>query len=79
MLKRAHEPDADEASAVHLACSALFDAAEEDSATGGPDPVRRIYPIVAIIDHEGYRELGEEEVARHVGSVIDERRTDATA
>lgn len=72
-LKRSHDPDADRSTGVRLAVEALFDAAEEDSATGGPDLVRRIYPIVAIIDDEGYREIDPDEVAAHVESIAAER------
>ena len=49
--------------AVRLAIRALFEAAEEDSATGGPDPVRGIYPVVAIINSEGYQRLEDADVA----------------
>lgn len=73
-LKRLFDPDADEAGAVRTAVEALFDAAEEDSATGGPDLVRRIYPIVTVIDRDGYRELSEDEVAEVVEAVVEARR-----
>ena len=48
---------------LDLAIRALWDAADEDSATGGPDPIRGIYPIVAVVDATGYREVPEEDVA----------------
>ncbi len=73
-LKRLTDPEADLEAAVRTAVEALFDAAEEDSATGGPDLIRRIYPIVAVIDQEGYRELGDEAVAAHVEAVVETRR-----
>src|SRR5262245_31145293 len=47
---------------TELALSSLFAAADEDVATGGPDLVRRIFPLVAVIDAEGYRQLSEEDV-----------------
>ena len=49
--------------AVELAVEALYEAADEDSATGGPDLVRGIYPMVATVTAEGYRAVAEEEVA----------------
>jgi proteasome beta subunit len=49
--------------AVALAIRALFAAADEDAATGGPDLVRGIYPMVAIIDTDGFRLLDDEDVA----------------
>jgi proteasome beta subunit len=74
-LKRLHQPDEGIDTAVRTAIEALFDAAEEDSATGGPDLIRRIYPIVAVIDEEqGYHELSDEQVLAHVEAVIDQRQ-----
>jgi proteasome beta subunit len=56
--------------AVDLAIQSLYDAADEDSATGGPDLVRGIYPLIAVVDAEGYRLLPEEEVAERFGALI---------
>src|SRR5262249_36824613 len=47
---------------VELAIAALFAAADEDVATGGPDLVRRIFPTIAVIDVDGYRAIGEDDV-----------------
>ena len=49
--------------AVALAIRSLFAAADEDAATGGPDLVRGIYPMVAIIDTDGFRLLDDDDVA----------------
>jgi proteasome beta subunit len=48
---------------VDLALRALFAAADEDTATGGPDLIRRIYPMVAVIDASGYTALDDATVA----------------
>jgi proteasome beta subunit len=48
---------------VDLALRALFAAADEDTATGGPDLVRRIFPTVAVISASGFASLPEDEVA----------------
>jgi proteasome beta subunit len=56
--------------AVDLAIQSLYDAADEDSATGGPDLVRGIYPLIAVVDAEGYRLVPEEEVAERFGALI---------
>jgi proteasome beta subunit len=56
--------------AVDLAIQSLYEAADEDSATGGPDLVRGIYPLVAVVDAEGYRVVPEEEVAERFGALI---------
>jgi len=55
---------------VALACvQALYDAADDDSATGGPDLTRRIFPVIATITADGFRKLPEaesEEIAMRV-------------
>jgi proteasome beta subunit len=48
---------------VEVTLRALFEAADEDTATGGPDLIRGIYPLVAVIDAEGYRALDDEDIA----------------
>ncbi len=68
-LKARWEPGISADGAVSLAVAALWDAADEDSATGGPDTVRGIYPIVAQIDADGYRERDEDEVAERAREV----------
>ena len=57
--------------AVELAVAALYEAADEDTATGGPDPLRGIYPVVATVDADGYRRLGDDEVAERFQAVLD--------
>jgi proteasome beta subunit len=57
--------------AIELAVSALYEAADEDSATGGPDVVRGIYPTVATITEAGYEEVGEDMVAERFRALID--------
>ena len=52
----------------------LYEAADEDTATGGPDPIRGIYPVVATVDAEGYRRLEDAEVAEHFRHVLEHRR-----
>ncbi len=56
--------------AVALAISALYEAADEDSATGGPDLIRGIYPIVATVDRNGFSRLEDAEVAAASQAVI---------
>ncbi len=62
--------------ALDLAIQALYDAADEDSATGGPDPVRGIYPIVAVVDAQGYREVPEADVAERFTELIARKRAE---
>jgi proteasome beta subunit len=60
----------DRAATIELAVEALYEAADEDSATGGPDAVRGIYPTVATITATGYEPVPEEEVAERFAAVI---------
>ncbi len=62
--------------AVELAIQALYEAADEDSATGGPDLVRGIYPLVATVSAEGYATVPEEEVAALFAALIERRRAE---
>ena len=56
--------------AVMLAIAALYEAADEDSATGGPDLVRGIYPIIATVDRNGFSKLEDTDVAAASQQVI---------
>jgi proteasome beta subunit len=62
--------------ALDLAIQSLYEAADEDSATGGPDPVRGIYPMVAVVDAAGYREVPEDEVAQRFSTLIERKRAE---
>ena len=64
--------DGDEA--VRVAVEALYDAADDDSATGGPDTVRGIFPVVALVTADGYRRVGDDEVARAAKEIVAQRR-----
>jgi proteasome beta subunit len=59
--------------AVTVCMQALYDAADDDSATGGPDLTRRIYPVVATVTGDGFRQLTEEEAGGYAQAVVDER------
>jgi proteasome beta subunit len=59
--------------AVRIAVEALLDAAEDDSATGGPDAARRIFPIVMTVTATGAADVGEDEVRAALDAVLGER------
>jgi proteasome beta subunit len=63
VVKVGYRPGLSLAEVADLAVEALFQAADEDSATGGPDPVRRIYPLLATITADGFAYLDESLVA----------------
>jgi proteasome beta subunit len=62
--------------AVELAIEALYEAADEDSATGGPDLIRGIYPLVATVTAAGYEAVPEDEVAERFAALIERRRSE---
>ena len=72
-LKKLHDPAADVAAATRTAVEALYDAADDDSATGGPDLVRRIYPVVVSITAEGAVRHPDEEIAEVTAAVVNGR------
>lgn len=47
---------------IDLAVHALFQAADEDSATGGPDLMRRIFPVIATITADGFDRVSDDEI-----------------
>jgi proteasome beta subunit len=63
--------------AVDLALRALFAAADEDSATGGPDLIRGIYPVVAVIDRDGYVAVPDADIAARANVLIGGREEGA--
>src|SRR5687768_11691531 len=72
-LKKLYRDDLDEDGCVTALIQALYDAADDDSATGGPDLTRRIFPVVGVITDEGYRRLPDAEVASIADQVIQAR------
>jgi proteasome beta subunit len=72
-LKKRYRPDMDRDTAVHALVEALYDAADEDTGTGGPDLVRGIFPTVAVVTREGYRRVAEDEVRAASERIVGER------
>lgn len=64
VVKLGFEQGAGRDASVDLVLRALVTAADEDSATGGPDPARGIWPVVATIDASGFTRLADEEISR---------------
>lgn len=61
--------------AVDLAARAIWEAADADSATGGPDVLRGIYPVVATIDADGWNRLEDDDLAARYEQIVDEVRS----
>lgn len=73
-LRLGFRVDLDQNEALDLAALALYEAGDNDPSTGGPDFVRKIFPMMVVIDAEGFRELGPDDVA-HRFREISERRS----
>ncbi|MCG6492839.1 proteasome subunit beta [Kitasatospora sp. A2-31] len=74
-LKKLYRDDLTAQQAATLVVQALYDAADDDSATGGPDLARKIFPIVSLITEDGFRRLTEAEVSEIAVSITDQRLT----
>ncbi len=72
-LKKLYRDDLDAEGAVTAVVQALYDAADDDSATGGPDLTRRIFPVVHVITPDGGRRLPDEEVSAIADRIIAAR------
>ncbi len=72
-LKKLYRAGMSETEAVTAVIQALYDAADDDTATGGPDLTRRIFPLVSVITADGYRAWDEEVTAEIADEVIGGR------
>jgi len=72
-LKKRWRPGLSRDDALRVAVEALVDAAEDDVATGGPDPARRIFPNAMVVTATGAEDVPEGDVAAAVDAVIQER------
>ncbi|MFC8921742.1 proteasome subunit beta [Cellulosimicrobium sp. NPDC057127] len=76
-LKKLWRPGMDRDAVVRVAVESLYDAADDDSATGGPDTVRRIWPVVAVVTGAGYERVPGDELEAVVEQIVTERREGA--
>jgi proteasome beta subunit len=74
-LKKLYVDDMPVRDAVLACVQALYDAADDDSATGGPDLTRRIFPVIATVTPDGFRKLPEAESEQYAQQVVRERMT----
>ena len=73
-LKKLYRDDLSADEAVRVCIEALYDAADDDSATGAPDLARGIFPIVKLVDAEGVTELSDDDLRTVVEAVVAERQ-----
>ncbi|WP_258806025.1 proteasome subunit beta [Pseudarthrobacter sp. NS4] len=72
-LKKLWRPNLNAAEALSVAVESLYDAADDDSATGGPDTVRQLWPVVYTVDSSGARRVPDPELAAASRNVIEAR------
>lgn len=72
-LKKLYKRGLDEAQALRVAVESLYDAADDDSATGGPDLVRRIYPTAVFITADGAVQVPAERTEEVAKAVVADR------
>jgi proteasome beta subunit len=73
-LKKLWRPGLPEEQGVGIAVEALYDAADDDSATGGPDLGRQIWPTVAVVDRTGACFVAQPDLEAHVQRIVAARR-----
>jgi proteasome beta subunit len=72
-LKKLWRPGMGREDMIRVAVEALYDAADDDSATGGPDLVRRIFPVIMLATAEGTARVSDDEVGQLSEAVVAER------
>lgn len=72
-LKKMYRDTLSVVEAATACVQALYDAADDDSATGGPDLTRRIYPVVSVVTADGYRRVPDDEIGDVVNTVVEGR------
>jgi proteasome beta subunit len=72
-LKKLYRPDFNADEAALAVIQALYDAADDDSATGGPDMQRKIFPVVLAATADGVRKLSEEETTEMITRLMASR------
>jgi proteasome beta subunit len=75
-LKKLYRDGMSAADAVLACMEALYDAADDDSATGGPDLTRRIYPVVATVSADGFERLSDTAAGEYAHTVVDARMSE---
>ncbi len=74
-LKKRYRPGLSRDEAVRFAIDSLYDAADDDTATGGPDLIRKIFPVVMTATAEGTTRLSDEESGTIAQALVEARRS----
>jgi proteasome beta subunit len=74
-LKKLWRPGLDRAAAIRVTVESLYDAADDDAATGGPDLTRKIFPVVMLATAEGTSRVPDDELDTIVRELLAERES----
>jgi proteasome beta subunit len=72
-LKKLYRADLEAGEATMAVIQALYDAADDDSATGGPDLTRKIFPVVLLATADGVHRINDAQIGDLVGQVMSSR------
>jgi proteasome beta subunit len=72
-LKKMYRDDLDQRECAMATIQALYDAADDDSATGGPDLARRIFPVICVVTEDGFTKMSDDEVGTIADEVVSSR------
>jgi proteasome beta subunit len=72
VIKLGWRPEMSVDAAIDLTLRSLLEAADEDSATGGPDMLRRIFPVVATISVDGFQRIADDDLERRYEEMFDQ-------
>ncbi|RDI50915.1 proteasome endopeptidase complex beta subunit [Nocardia mexicana] len=78
-LKKTYHRDIDEDRALRIAVESLLDASDDDTATGGPDLLRGIYPTAIVINAEGSEEVSDERLAEVARTIVERSAEEGSA
>ena len=74
-LKKTYRDDLTEEETIRACIGALYDAADDDSATGGPDITRNIFPVITVVTAAGFRRVPDADIGALVQTMIAGRMT----
>ena len=77
-LKKLYRPQLSAADAIRLSIEALYDAADDDTATGGPDLIRGIFPVVMTASADGVQRLADDQAAAIGRAIVEARSANPT-
>ncbi len=77
VIKVGYRDAMDHDAAVNLVCRSIWEAADADSATGGPDALRGIYPVVATVTNAGWQSISDDELAGRFEAIASDVRARA--